>query len=141
MHNPFVTAARAWSAAGDGVEYVRDPAGLFLDPDAGPALAASNAINVVFVVAFLVLLGVGFSVLPTGLWAFAAITVLLPVLTPAPSFPLMSQPRFFLGAFPVFLVLGYLLSRRRPFLALWLVPSILAGVALTALFVTWQWVD
>ena len=140
LHNPFITAARAWRTAGDGVEYLRDPATLFLSVDPGPALAASNALNLAFLIIFLALLVVGFSLLPSGLWAFAAITVLLPVLTPAPSFPLMSQPRFFLGAFPVFLVLGYLLSRRRPILALWLALSILAGVALTALFVTWRWV-
>ena len=140
LSNPFVTAARAWSAVGDGLESLRHPARLFIGPAAGPALEASNAINVVFVAVFLILLSVGFSALPTGLWAFAALTVLLPVLTPSPSFPLMSQPRFFLGAFPIFLVLGYLLSRRRTTLALWLAPSILAGVALTALFVTWRWV-
>ena len=66
--------------------------------------------------------------------------VLLPVLTPAPSFPLMSLPRFLLGAFPAFLVLGYLLSRSRPALVLWLLLSAGTGVALTALFTTWRWV-
>jgi hypothetical protein len=64
----------------------------------------------------------------------------LPVLTPAPRFPLMSMPRFVLGAFPVFLVLGYLLSRSRPVFVLWLVLSGALGVALTALFTTWRWV-
>jgi hypothetical protein len=62
------------------------------------------------------------------------------VLTPAPEFPLMSLPRFVLGAFPVFLVIGYLLSRSRPTLILCLLLSSGLGVALTALFTTWRWV-
>jgi hypothetical protein len=45
-----------------------------------------------------------------------------------------------LGAFPVFLVLGYILSRSRWTLATWLVFSGGLGAALTALFVTWRWV-
>jgi hypothetical protein len=52
----------------------------------------------------------------------------------------MSQPRFVLGAFPIFLVLGYLLSRARVALVLWLLLSAGTGVALTALFTTWRWV-
>ncbi|HKH10866.1 MAG TPA: hypothetical protein VKA73_06955, partial [Rubrobacter sp.] len=71
---------------------------------------------------------------------YAAAIVLLPVLTPSPRFPLMSLPRFVLGAFPVFLVLGYLLARSRWALAAWLVVSGGVGMVLTALFVTWRWV-
>jgi hypothetical protein len=52
----------------------------------------------------------------------------------------MSQPRFVLGAFPMFLVLGYLLSRNRTALVSWLIFSGALGVALTALFATWRWV-
>jgi hypothetical protein len=52
----------------------------------------------------------------------------------------MSLPRFLLGAFPIFLVLGYLLSRSRPALILWLLLSTGIGVALTTLFTTWRWV-
>ena len=66
--------------------------------------------------------------------------VVLPILTPAPSFPLMSLPRFLLSAFPIFLVLGYLLSRNRLALVLWLLLSTCTGVALTVLFTTWRWV-
>jgi hypothetical protein len=52
----------------------------------------------------------------------------------------MSLPRFLLGGFPVFLVLGYLLSRSRPAFVLWLLLSSGVGVPLTALFTTWRWV-
>jgi Dolichyl-phosphate-mannose-protein mannosyltransferase len=140
LTNPFTTLADAWQAARDGARYLFDPETLFLNTDATPALEASNTLNFAFMVLFLVLLAVGFVALPPGLSLYALVIVLLPVLTPAPSFPLMSLPRFMLAAFPVFLVLGYLLSRARPVLVLWLLLSTGAGVALTTLFTTWRWV-
>jgi hypothetical protein len=122
------------------MEYLLDPETLFLSSSATPTLEASNTLNLAFLVFFLVLLLVGFFVLPPGLSLYALVIVLLPVLTPAPSFPLMSLSRFLLGAFPIFLVLGYLLSRSRPALILWLLLSTGMGVALTTLFTTWRWV-
>jgi hypothetical protein len=140
LASPATTAADAWGAASAGAGYVLDPATLFLSTSARPALEASNTVNLVFLLIFLILMGVGFVVLPPGLSLYTFIIVLLPLLTPAPAFPLMSLPRFLLGAFPIFLVLGYLLSRSRPALVLWLLFSAGAGVALTALFTTWRWV-
>ena len=140
LENPFSTLADAWRAARDGVGYLLDPETLFLSTSASPALEASNTLNFAFLILFLTVLAVGFVVLPPGLSLYASLLVLLPVLTPAPSFPLMSLPRFVLGAFPIFLVLGYLLSHSRMVLILWLFFSAGAGVALTALFTTWRWV-
>jgi hypothetical protein len=140
ISGPLATLGDAWAAAGVGVGYVLDPATLFLGTDATPALEASNVLNLVFLVFFLGLALAGLFVLPPGLSVYAAALVLLPVLTPSPRFPLMSLPRFVLGAFPVFLVLGFLLSRSRWTLAAWLAFSGGLGVALTALFVSWRWV-
>ncbi len=140
LTNPLTTLGDAWRAAGEGMEYVLDPSTLFLSTSATPALDASNAFNLAFLAVFLVVMVAGFVVLPPGLSLYTFVIVLLPVLTPAPRFPLMSMPRFVLGAFPVFLVLGYLLSRSRPTLVLWLLLSGGAGVTLTALFTTWRWV-
>jgi hypothetical protein len=140
LTNPITTLADAWQAARDGATYLFDPQTLFLNTSATPALEASNTLNFAFLILFLALLAVGFVALPPGLSLYALVIVLLPVLTPAPSFPLMSLPRFMLAAFPVFLVLGYLLSRARPVLVLWLLLSTGAGVALTTLFTTWRWV-
>jgi hypothetical protein len=140
LTNPLTTLGDAWQAAGKGARYLLDPSTLFLDTSATPALDASNALNLAFLVFFLVVAVAGLVVLPPGLSLYTLVIVLLPVLTPAPRFPLMSMPRFVLGAFPVFLVLGYLLSRSRPVFALWLVLSGALGVALTALFTTWRWV-
>ena len=140
LASPATTVADAWGAASAGAGYVLDPATLFLNTSARPALEASNTVNLVFLLIFLILMGVGFVVLPPGLSLYTFIIVLLPLLTPAPAFPLMSLPRFLLGAFPIFLVLGYLLSKSKPALILWFLFSASTGVALTALFTTWRWV-
>jgi Dolichyl-phosphate-mannose-protein mannosyltransferase len=138
--NPFTTLGDAWQAARDGARYLFDPETLFLNTSATPALDASNTLNFAFLILFLFLLAIGFVVLPPGLSLYNLFVVLLPVLTPAPAFPLMSLPRFMLAAFPVFLVLGYLLTRARPVLVLWLLLSTGTGVALTTLFTTWRWI-
>jgi hypothetical protein len=122
------------------MKYLLDAETLFLSASGTPTLEASNTLNLVSFALFVILLLVGFFLLPPGLSLYALVVVLLPVLTPAPSFPLMSLPRFLLGAFPVFLVLGYLLSRSMPALVLWFLLSAGTGVALTALFTTWRWV-
>ncbi|HET7271779.1 MAG TPA: glycosyltransferase family 39 protein [Rubrobacter sp.] len=140
LTNPLATMGRAWQTAAEGVRYVLDPSALFLGAPAGPSLAASNTLNLVFLIFFVLLILVGFAVLPPGLSIYAFLIVMLPVLTPAPDFPLMSLPRFMLGAFPVFVVLGYLLSRSRPALILSLLMCGVLGIALTALFTTWRWV-
>ena len=140
LADPGETLGRAWTAAADGTRYVLDPATLFLSRDPVGALSASNTLNLLFLALFLVLMGIGFAVLPPGLSAYTFAITLLPVLTPTPAFPLMSLPRFMLGAFPLFLVLGYVLSRNRPALYAWLVLSGALGAALTAMFATWRWV-
>ena len=140
LANPFTTLARAWQTAREGARYLVDPDLLFISTSPVPTLDASNTLNLAFLVLFLVLISIGLSVLPPELSLYASLISLLGVLTPAPSFPLMSLPRFVLGAFPIFLVLGYLLSRSRTALVLWLLLSAASGVALTALFTTWRWV-
>ncbi|MCA3749178.1 MAG: hypothetical protein IN808_08600 [Rubrobacter sp.] len=137
---PSVTARMAWEAAAEGAGYLLQPSALFLDTSPTPALAASNALNAIFLVLLLALLGAAIAVLPPGLSAYTLLGAALPLLTPSPSFPLMSLPRFMLGLFPLFLVLGVLLSRSRTALLAWLAASATAGAALTAMFVTWRWV-
>ncbi len=140
LTSPLTTLGRAWQDAANGMRYVLNPSELFLGTPAGPSLEASNTLNLVFLVFFLLLMLAGLAVLPPELSIYALLIVLLPVLTPAPQFPLMSLPRFVLGAFPVFLVLGYLLSRSRVALISYLVLAGSLGVALTVLFTTWRWV-
>lgn len=140
LTNPLTTAQNAWTAAGEGAGYILDPATLFLSNQSTPSLEASNTLSLAFLVVFIVVMAVGIAVLPPGLSIYTLIITLLPVLTPTPSFPLMSMPRFVLGAFPIFLVIGYLLARRPSAFMVWLITSAGVGVALTALFTTWRWV-
>jgi hypothetical protein len=140
LTNPLETLQKAWTDAGEGLRYVFDPTPLFLDPASGPALEASGAINIAFLALFLVLMGLGFAVLPPGLSLYSFLVMLLHILTPSPLIPLLGLPRFMLEAFPLFLVLGSVLSRSRPALYLWLIVSGGMGIALTAMFVTWRWV-
>jgi hypothetical protein len=130
----------AWEAAAEGAGYLLQPSALFLDPSPTPSLAASNALNLAFFLLLLALLGFSLFLLPPGLSAYALLGAALPLLTPAPSVPLMSLPRLMLGVFPLFLALGALLSRSRSALLAWLAASSAAGAVLTALFVTWRWV-
>ncbi len=138
--SPLVTLGRSWIEAGEGVRWIIEPATLFLDPAPIPALEASNTVNLAFLALFLVLMGVGFYLLPPGLSVYTFLATLLPILTPSPLIPLMGFPRYVLGAFPFFFILGYLLSRSRFVLILWLLVGGGVGIALATLFVTWRWV-
>jgi hypothetical protein len=140
LTNPLATLEKAWTSAAEGLKYVLDPATLFLGETAAPSLEASNTVNIIFLILFLVLMGIGFAILPPGLSVYSFLATLPAVLTPATGLPLMSLPRFLLGAFPLFFVLGYLLSYSRVALYLWLLVSASLGAAFTALFVSWRWV-
>lgn len=140
LANPLITLGKAWTSAGEGLRYVLNPGTLFFDPVPDSALAASNTLNIVFFILLLILIVISFAILPLGLSVYTTLIALLLVLTPSPLFPLMSMPRFILGTFPLFFVLGYLLSHSRPALYLWLFVSSGLGIALTAMFVTWRWV-
>ena len=140
LTNPLTTLEDAWTAAGESMSYLLDPAPLFLDSSASPTLEASGAVNIAFFIFFLVLMGIGFAVLPPGLSVFSFVVMLLHILTPSPLIPLLGLPRFVLEAFPLFLALGLLLARSRLALGAWLLISGVLGIALTTLFVTWRWV-
>lgn len=140
LASPVETLSAAWSAAKDGAGLLTDPLGLLSTGTAGPTLEASNALNLGFFALFLAIMGAGTLLLPPGLYLYALLLGLAGILTPSPDLPLMSFPRFLLGAFPVFLALGAALSRSRTALVSWTVVSAAIGVWMTALFVSWHWV-
>lgn len=140
LTSPAATLSRAWSAAGEGTAYLSEPFGLLTSPTAGPTLAASNTLNLAFLGLFLLVMGAGAVLLRPGLSLYAVALVFTGILAPSPDLPLMSLPRFLLGAFPMFLVLGLALSRSRLALWSWLTLSAVAGAWMAALFVTWHWV-
>jgi hypothetical protein len=100
---------------------------------------ASNAYYLIFFVLALVLLVVGLRLLPWDLLLYSAALVLLPAFYGVPFMPLMSFSRFMLVAFPLFIVLGYLLKSRL-LLAIWLAASGSLSLLFCALFVSWRWV-
>src|SRR5215212_5750567 len=120
LTNPLATLANVWTSATEGLKVVLDPATLFLEQSPNPAYVASNAVSIIFLVLFLVLMGIGFAVLPPGLSGYTFLVMLPALLMPATAVPLLSMPRFPLGAFPLFFVLGYLLSYSRVALYLWI---------------------
>src|SRR5919107_1601529 len=67
LTGPLTTLGRAWQDAGAGMRYVLDPSALFLGAPAGPSLEASNTLNLVFLVFFLLVLLAGFVLLPPEL--------------------------------------------------------------------------
>jgi hypothetical protein len=140
LTDPVTALSMAWEKAERGLKHLLDPATLFLDPEGGiEVLKAYNSMSLAFLALLLVLVGTGFIVLPPSLSVYTFLLTLLPILTPSPYVPLMGLPRYALGAFPLFLILGYLLSRSRLALYLWLFFSGCLGVAFTTLFVTWRW--
>ncbi len=139
LTDPGTALLAAWVRAGEGARWLLDPAALFLDSSFEPSLGAYNAISVGFLILLILLVGASFILLPSGLAVYASLSSLLvPILSPPLIAPLMGLPRFMLGTFPLFLVLGFILSRSRPALYVWLLVSGGLGVAFTALFVTWR---
>jgi hypothetical protein len=98
-----------------------------------------NVYDLMFLGLALTLLLVGLRVLPLGLNAYAFLLILPPAFYGTPQGPLIGLPRYMLVAFPMFIVLGSLLKRRR-ILGGWLVVSISSSLALCALFVSWRFV-
>jgi hypothetical protein len=140
LTDPATALQVAWTKAREGLSHLLDPATLFLNPRGGDAvIEAYNTISFAFLVLLVLLVIIGFIVLPLKLSVYNFLVTLLPVLTPNPDIPLMGLPRYALGAFPLFLILGYLLSHSRLALYLWLIISSGLGIAFTALFVTWRW--
>jgi hypothetical protein len=140
LTDPVSALRMSLEKAEKGLKHLLDPATLFLDPGGGvEVLKAYNTMSFAFLILLLILVGMGFGVLPPNLSVYTFLLTLLPVLTPSPYVPLMGLPRYALGAFPLFLILGYLLSRSRIALYSWLLLSGGLGMAFTALFVTWRW--
>jgi hypothetical protein len=138
--NPASALGMAWARAGEGLPRFLDPAALFLDPKSGWAvLEAYNTVSFAFLVFLVAIVGVSFVVLRADLFVYTFLVTLPTVLSPYQPAPLMGLPRYALGAFPVFLILGYLLSRTRPGLYLWLLVSGGLSIVFTTLFVTWRW--
>jgi Mannosyltransferase (PIG-V) len=136
--NPLVTIRQAWEHGADGLRYITHPARIF---ETSAALPSSGTINFACLVLMTLLFVVAFIRLPFGLALYAGLVALSVLGVPQTAgVPLLSLPRFALASFPLFLVLGSLLGRRRVALVGWLAFTIPIGAYLTLEFVTWRWV-
>jgi hypothetical protein len=140
LANPVKTLGKAWSTGVFAGRYAFHPRVMFTGTNPEPAFKAADTFNLIllFVLVFLLVLAIGR--LPLDLWAYSAVVMLAPVLTPSPFWALTSFSRYFLAAFPVFIVLGVELARSRILRWTVLTASATWGVYLTCLFVTWRWV-
>jgi hypothetical protein len=78
--------------------------------------------------------------LPAPYVLYGAACLVLPLIYPTPSRPLMSLPRLILVDFPLFVALAVALERRRRTRWVVLALSVAGLVWMTALFATWNYV-
>lgn len=98
--------------------------------------AGLNLEQLVYAVGLLALGVLAWRRLGAAYGVFVLASLALPLSDPVPSSPLLSMPRFALGVFPVFLVLGTLGARRRADIGIVALFAILLGVNL-ARWVMW----
>ena len=140
LARPTETLDRAWHAASVGAHWAAHPIAVLSTSDTNPFWNATDTYNLIFL-ALLALAVVGTAVrLPAGLAVYALAVAAFPVLTPAAVQPLAGLPRYFLGAFPVFIFIGTVLARNRLALGAWLAASTALGILFTVFFTTWRWV-
>jgi Mannosyltransferase (PIG-V) len=119
--------------AGSGHDY-------FPSPDHGAMYGAGlNLEQLVYAVALIALGVLAWRMLGAAYGIFVLASLALPLSDPVPGTPLLSMPRFALGVFPVFIVLGLLGSRPRVNTALMALLPLLLGINL-ARWVLWIWV-
>ncbi len=105
-----------------------------------PSLGPSNFYNVIFAIFLIVILIFSIKRLPVYLWLYEGLALLVPFSYPATGNPLMSLPRLVLEAFPVFIALGLLVSRRPSYRYIYFVMALPLGMLFVALFATAHWV-
>ena len=138
--DPLKTFHKAWTTGVFGARYAFHPHAIFGNNGVEPAFKASDTFNLILLGLLVVLLVVGLTRLPIDLWLYSFLIMLAPILTPSPYWALTSFNRYLLAPFPLFIVLGWLLTRVRWALEAWLAVSASFGVYLTLLFTSWRWV-
>jgi hypothetical protein len=139
---PLATVGRAWTSAVGGAGRLLDP-GLWTAPTLGNLAdhlaAAGNLTNLAFFVFAVAVLLAGARDLPPSLIIYGLLLIAPATLFGTPQSPLMGTPRYTLVAFPLFIVLGLLATKRWLFRT-WLLLSVVLSLALCALFVSWRFV-
>jgi hypothetical protein len=144
--SPYGPLAGLWDglqAGWDGLRRLGDPAavGRFAEVTATTPLRAAglDVEQLAFLLVFLVLTVVAWRRLGAPYGLFAALSLAIPLSSPADDYPLLSMPRFGLVIFPLFLALATLGERPRVHVAIVATSAMLLGLA-TAQWALWQWV-
>jgi hypothetical protein len=125
---------------GDGFVYLFHPDDA-IDAHANvAAFALADALDLLALGLLAALVVAGWRVLPRTLWLYSAALAVVPVLFSSRQMALAGLTRYFLAAFPLFVVLAVWLRRGRLRAPLWLAGSAVLGGYLTAFFTTWRWV-
>lgn len=103
-------------------------------------VATSDSLELVMTVLFIVLIVIGFKVLPLYQSLYLVPGILIPLFQPSSVHPLMSIPRFGLVLFPLFIVMAIILRKRILYLPA-AVISVVLLILLTVQFSTWYWVS
>jgi len=140
LTNPINTLHKAWTTGIFATRYAFHPHAIFGNNGAEPAFKAADTFNLILFGLLVALVLLGTLKLPLDLWIYSVFVIAAPILTPSPYWALTSFNRYFLACFPLFVVLGWALSKSRVLLGAWLLASAAFGVYLTLLFVTWRWV-
>ncbi len=102
--------------------------------------ANSDTLELVMTVFFIILIVIGFKVLPLYQSLYLVPGILIPLFQPSSVHPLMSIPRFGLVLFPLFIVMAILFRRRIIYLPLAVISTVLL-ILLTLQFSSWYWVS
>ncbi len=105
-----------------------------------PQPVAMNFYNFWFAVYGIVVLVASLRWMPTYLWLYGGLALLVPLTYPAQGVPLMSVPRLLLEAFPVFIATGILLDRYPRLRVTYFSVSLTLGALFVSLFATSHWV-
>jgi hypothetical protein len=100
----------------------------------------SHVLELIVTVLAILLVLVGFRLVPLYYTVFVIPALLVPLLTPSSVNPLMSMPRFVLPLFPLFVVAALLVRNRNLGLVIASISSLLL-VILTMQFALWYWVS
>lgn len=103
-------------------------------------VANSDTLELASTVLFIVLIVIGFKVLPLYQSLYLVPGILIPLFQPSSVHPLMSIPRFGLVLFPLFIVLAIILRKRWLYLPAAAISTVLL-ILLTLQFSTWYWVS
>ncbi len=103
-------------------------------------VANSDVLELIMTIFFIVLIVIGFKVLPLYQSLYLVPGILIPLFQPSSVHPLMSIPRFGLVLFPLFIVMAILFRRRFIYLPLAVISTVLL-ILLTLQFSSWYWVS